>query len=264
MKQKRYTFIIMGALVALTLLTNACVDQIKFGNAFLDKASGNSVTKDTVFASAAYTQQFLTGIYARQFYGLPYNNLGEGTTANSVDLYTGKNEAMTDICHDNWSSSNHYGVYYNGTLTANYGFRGVMFHYNDEFVWEAVRAALILIENIDDVPDLETSERNRMVAEAKCLIAARYYDMFRYYGGLPLLYESFTGSESSYDFPRATVEETVDYMINWLDEAIDSGAMPWAYDGSSTSASTTWLGRWTTAGAMALKCKILQFAASPL
>ncbi len=266
MKQKRYTFIIMGALVALTLLTNACVDQIKFGNAFLDKASGNSVTKDTVFASAAYTQQFLTGVYARQFYGLPFNNKGEGTTANSQDLYTGKNEAMTDLCHDNWSSSSHYGSYYNGTLTANYSFRGVMFHYNDEFVWEAVRAALILIENIDDVPDLETSERNRMVAEAKCLIAARYYDMFRYYGGLPLLYESFSGSESSYDFPRATVEETVDYMVNLLDEAIatSDSEFPWAYDGSTTSTSTTWLGRWTKAGAMALKCKILLFAASPL
>ena len=65
-----------------------------------------------------------------------------------------------------------------------------------------------------------------MIAEAKCLIAVRYFDMFRHYGGLPLLYASFEGNESSYECPRATVEETVNYMIKMLDEAIDSGALP--------------------------------------
>ena len=67
------------------------------------------------------------------------------------------------------------------------------------------------------------------MAEAKCLIAARYFDMFRHYGGLPLLYASFTGTESGYEIPRATVEETVNYMIKMLDDAINSGGLVWAY-----------------------------------
>lgn len=46
-------------------------------------------------------------------------------------------------------------------------------------------------------------------------MAAHYLICSRHYGGLPLVYESFSGTESSYNLPRATVE-TVN-MINLLD-----------------------------------------------
>lgn len=42
---------------------------------------------------------------------------------------------------------------------------------------------LLLMEHIDDVPNLDANEKARMIAEAKCLIAVRYFDMFRHYGG---------------------------------------------------------------------------------
>ena len=64
--------------------------------------------------------------------------------------------------------------------------------------------------------------------------------------------------------PRATVEETVNYMVSMLDDAINSGSLEWAYNGNTGSTNSTNTGHWTKAGAMALKCKILQFAASPL
>ncbi len=259
---KHINKLIAAAIVVFTLVFTACVDDIKFGNAFLDKASGSTVTKDTVFNSAIYTQQFLNSIYSMQYYGLPFASSTTGM-ASSADTYTGKWEALTDCIHDNWSSSNHYSTYYNGTHTASYGYRGDKFCFIYERVWECVRACLILLENVDEVPDLSESEKTRMKAETKCIIAARYFDMFRHYGGLPLMYESFTGNESSYDCPRATVEETVNYMLNWLDEAINSGGMPWAY-GDGADGSSTYVGRWSTGSAMALKCKILQFAASPL
>ncbi len=260
MKRTIYS-LALGLLLTSTLFFSACVDDIKFGSAFLEKASGSTATMDTVFNSATYTQQFLNAIYSLQYFGLPYNN-GSSSTPNSANLYTGKWEALSDCCHLNWSGCNLYTYYYGGTLTASYGFRGVVFHYTMDYVWEAVRWAWILIENVDRVPDLDESEKARMIAEAKCLIAVRYFDMFRHYGGLPIIDYSFTGSESSYDCPRGTVEETVDFMVDLLDDAINSGAMPWAYADSDSHSAYT--GRWTTAGAMALKCKILQFAASPL
>ena len=117
------------------------------------------------------------------------------------------------------------------------------------------------MENIDRVPGMDNAEKTQLVAEAKCLIAARYFDMFRHYGGLPLLYASFTGTESGYEIPRATVEETVNYMIKMLDDAINSGGLVWAYADADLASKA---GHWTKAGAMALKCKIWQFAASPL
>ncbi len=139
MKQK-YNKWFITAMVVSVLAFNACVDDIKFGNSFLDKASGSSVTKDTVFGSAEYTKQFLAAIYAYQFYGLTYNNAGTSYTANCNDTYNTKSDAMTDLCNDTYTSAGHWSSYYQGTLNANYAYRGVMFHYNYEFVWESVRA----------------------------------------------------------------------------------------------------------------------------
>lgn len=261
MRQKYKWFISAMMGVAACAGFTSCVDEIKFGNSFLDKAPGGSATIDTVFSSAIYTQQFLNGIYSRQYYGLPYYN---GTNVpSSSDTYTGKFEALTDCWQLHWSSAQLYSQYYGGSHTASYSRRQDKFCYNDEFVWEAVRYGWILLENIDRVPDLSSEEKARMIAETKCLIAVRYFDMFRHYGGLPLIYNTFSGTESSYEAPRATVEKTVEYMIDLLDEAIESGALPWAYNGSG-STSNQYTGRWTKAGAMALKCKIWQFAASPL
>ena len=104
-----------------------------------------------------------------------------------------------------------------------------------------------------------TIEKTRLKAEAKCIIASRYFDMFRHYGGLPIAKQSFDGTESAYELPRATVEETVNFMVGLLDEAAPN--LPWVLDEADRS---NWDGRFTKAGAMGLKCKILAFAASPL
>ena len=54
---------------AVCLVSTSCVDEIKFGNSFLDKAPGGNATIDTVFNSAEYTRQFLNTCYSRQYYG---------------------------------------------------------------------------------------------------------------------------------------------------------------------------------------------------
>lgn len=160
MKQK-YKWLI-GALATSFMLTTSCVDEIKFGNSFLDKPAGGTATIDTVFGSAIYTQQFLNGIYGRQYYGLPYYN---GTyVPSSSDTYTGKFEALTDCWQLHWSDANLYSQYYNGSHTAKYSRRQDKFCYNDEKVWEVVRECWILMENIDRVPDLSESEKARMIA----------------------------------------------------------------------------------------------------
>ena len=71
-KNKIIVPVIAGLVLALPF--SSCVDEIKFGNSFLEKAPGGQQTKDTVFNSAKYTRQFLTGIYALQYYGLPFHN----------------------------------------------------------------------------------------------------------------------------------------------------------------------------------------------
>lgn len=236
----------------------ACTDKVAFGNSFLEKASGSSVTIDTVFNKAVYTEQFLNSIYALQYYGLPYNN----NCGNSASPWTGKFDQLTDCWLMHWDNNTIYKAYYSGTLDAT---QSPLLSFTGDNVWQAVRAAWTLIENIDKVPDLSEEKKKSFVAQAKCLIAARYFDLFAVYGGLPIVDHTFTGNETSYEAPRATVEETVNFMVKMLDEAIDSGSLPWMYNGNTTETdATNNTGRWTEAGAMALKAKILTFAASPI
>lgn len=233
---------------------SACTDTWKFGDSFLDKAPGGDVTKDTVFNNAEYTRNFLWSCYSKMRYGLPFVWSGERQGMN-----TGIIDALSDEYHSHcdWDDVNR--MYYSGAYSApstgsSDAGRFPFMKYN---VWEAVRACYIFLENVDKSP-LEESEKTRMKAEAKCIIASRYFDLFRNYGGLPIVKQSYSGTEGSYDIPRGTVEETVNFMTGLLDEAIPD--LPWSLGDDESN----WEGRFTQAGAMGLKAKILDFAASPL
>lgn len=261
MKRNKVNSKILGGALALTVLASpmmfsSCTDTIKFGDAFLEKVPGGDVNEDTVFNSPVYTKQFLNNIYRKQYYGLTTGSGG----LNSGNQYVGKFEALTDCWSTYFEGSYPWKIYYPGTKNSD---NGNMMEYAGEWVWEAVRACYKLLEHVDNVPGLSDSERASMKAQAKCLIAERYFDLFPFYGGLPLVNSSFTGTDSSYDLPRATAEETVEFMLKLLDDAIATpdADFPWAYDETTLQ---TEAGHWTKAGAMALKCRILQFAASPL
>lgn len=242
--------------VGVSIASTSCVDDIKFGSSFLEKAPGGTVTQDTVFGNAEYARQFLASIYGRQYYGLPYGTNAAIPACNSA--WVGKFDALSDCYQLHWDQTAIVKYYYPGShKAANSG--SSVFTFTGEKVWEAVRACWLFMEKVDKVPGLNEEEKTKLVAEAKCLLAARYFDMFRFYGGVPLITASFSGTDTSYDMPRATVEETVNYMIKYLNEAIPN--LPWSYEGADAITTT---GRWTKAGAMALKCKVLQFAASPL
>ncbi len=250
MKSKHILVSIFG-IITITVMSG-CVDDVKFGDSFLEKAPGGDVTKDTIFNNAEYTRDFLWNTYSKLYYGLPYNWGG----SEAVKMNTGVFEALSDCwhSHNSWDEVNRQ--YYSATYIPG---NGGKFNYCGENVWQAVRSAYIFIENVDKTPGMDEAEKTRLKAEAKCIIASRYFDMFRHYGGLPIAKKSFDGNESAYDLPRATVEETVNFMVGLLDEAAPN--LPWVLDEADRS---NWDGRFTKAAAMGLKCKILVFAASPL
>ena len=247
----------LAALSGLVSVAPSCTDDIKFGDSFQEKAPGGTISIDSVFINETYTRGFLANVYAHQYYGLPY-----GTTNGiwSASSYHGKLDAVTDIYQLHWSSTTVYSVYYQDQMSSTNG--GVI-SYTDDAVWETVRLGYQFIENVDKCTALDESLRERFKAEAKCVIASRYFDLFTMFGGLPLIDHATSLSDNNAKFPRATVEETVNYMVGLLDEAI--AVLPWAYNGNTSDTNSTLnRKRWSRAGAMALKAKILTFAASPL
>ena len=260
MKRKKNILKTFAFLISATAAVNtACVDEIEFGNSFLEKASGGDVTSDTVFSNVTYVTQYLNTLYSMQYYGIPYCNTYSQQSApyqESNDIYVGKTCMLTD-CYVTTYGFGLKTSYLQGTHTSNYGNRADKFHYINNRVWSAVRYAYLLMERIDEVPNMSDETKASYVAQAKCIVASRCFDVFRHYGAVPIIDHAFTGSESTVELPRATVAEYVDYLTGLLDDAIK--VLPWQLSNPSAD-----LGHWTKAGAMALKCKILQFAASPL
>ena len=246
----------IAAFTGVALFASSCVDQVKFGDSFLEKAPGVAVTQDTIFGKATYARAFLWDTYNKLYYGLPvYWNTVEGK------MNTGIFEMMSDCWHSHtdWNGINR--KYYSGSYKAGDedSSDDTRFGYTKENCWEAIRAALLFVENVERVPDMDDAEKKRLAAEAKVIVASRYFDLFRHFGGLPLIKETYD-VQPSYELPRATVEETVKYMVDLLDEAAATPQLPWDLGTDDTN----WQGRFTKASAMGLKCKILLFAASPL
>lgn len=263
MKHNIFSRSAIAMLIAGAAFT-ACTDNIALGDAALDKATSSTATIDTVFNNAEYTRQFLVGIYSKQYYGLPYAN-GGAYMPHSGNPYTGKMDALTDCWHLFWNGAAVYGQYYTGAMTATTnrsdGLDGPLYSYDKEYQWYSIRAAHIFIANVDRAPeaDMTQDEKNRLKAEARCLMVDAFFNTFQHYGGIPIMDHALETSEANNEMPRDSVDKCVDWMIGELDQAINESAFPWI-----TSNPATMNGRWTKAGAMALKCKILQFAASPL
>ncbi|WP_071146944.1 RagB/SusD family nutrient uptake outer membrane protein [Bacteroides ihuae] len=251
---KHFSKWFIGAFVGATIATS-CVDEIKFGDSFLEKAPGVAVTQDTIFGKADYARRFLWNTYSKLYYGL-------ATNWNTIDgkMNTGMFEALSDCwhSHNSWDGLNR--KYYSGSYKASDedDADDSRFGYTKENCWVAIRAAWLFIENVGRVPDMEDAEKTRLAAEAKVIIASRYFDLFRHLGGLPILEKSYDVA-AAYELPRGTVEETVNFMVRLLDEA--TVVLPWDLENDGES---NWQGRFTKAAAMGLKCKVLLFAASPL
>ncbi len=83
-----------------------------------------------------------------------------------------------------------------------------------------------LLLDIDRVPDMDQEEKERLKAEAKTIVAIYYIHMLRHYGALPIVDKVIAPDDA--DFPaRATLDETVKFILRILQEAIDCPHFPW-------------------------------------
>jgi len=133
--------------------------------------------------------------------------------------------------------------------------------------YTGIRKANIIIKNIDVVPykttfvniNGEVKPLNKTIkAEARFLRAYFYFELVKRYGGVPLLGDSIYKLGDNMEIPRNTFAECIDYMVSELDSI--------KYDLRSVSMPdpTMYAHAATIEAAMALKSRILLYAASPL
>lgn len=225
----------------------SCSD-LKFGDELLNQQpEGTGATLDSMFCSKVNADKVLTKAYTELPYGLPVG--GRDRLGPSIL------EAITDFAQDNleWTGNGARELYYTGALSANSINGSAAYYFTGENDWTAIRYGWLFIENVEKVPDMSESEKAQRIAEAKMIIAISYAGMFRNIGGVPWLDHAVQPNEDM-NYPRLTFAETVDRIIGLIDEAIPN--LKW----TQTEADD---GRMTKAGAMALKLRVLTFAASP-
>ena len=228
-------------------------ESLRLGDGGLSKAPETSAaTLDTLFATLKDSDKVLANAY----YYLPYGVISDFDRKMGNDIL----ESITDHYISNKHSDNNgpNDLYYNGGLGANisggseaYRFGGYGTKKDREYY--IIRYALHYLENADRIPDADPVQLARKKAEAKVLLAIAYGTMLRFVGGVPILQHSIA-MDDPMNFPRATFEETVDYIVQMCDEAAPD--LPWYVTGAED-------GRMTKAAALGYKLRILCFAASP-
>lgn len=121
-----------------------------------------------------------------------------------------------------------------------------------------IRNCNLFFSKIGDVPATGTTNqqwKSRMVGEVKFLRAYGYFDLIQHYGGVPIITKVYGLSDTSFKVARNTFTECVQFILADIDSAI--ALLPAGYTADN-------VGRATSVAAMALKSRLLLYAASPL
>ena len=127
--------------------------------------------------------------------------------------------------------------------------------------WEVIRACWIIIDNIGKVDELSSEMKEYMRGEAYALIAYRYMGMFYRWGGVPVIRQANEMSDDL-NFQRTTAQETLDFTLELIDEAYSR--LPDTWTDIEPGSGEKWTGRLTKGAALAMKARLLTFAARPL
>lgn len=132
----------------------------------------------------------------------------------------------------------------------------------DEFNWTQlyirIRQINLFKQNIDEVPfnEQDAAWRDRMKGEVSFLNAYYYHNLVRLYGGVPLVKEAYELT-SDFQMPRNPLAECIAYIVSECDAA--AALLPEVYASGGGD-----IGRATRGAALALKSRMLLYAASDL
>lgn len=235
----RYTISYKTGLLAVCILMLAAACS-KNGEKFLDQKQSGTLNEQVVFADSTLTMNYLNGLYA---------SLGAYEKQTTLVNYG----SLADACDEGeltWTGTTNYTAGHNqAAITPTYAWVT-----NSWKAWfTSIRNASIYLQDVGRSP-LSPDLKIRTKAEARALRAWYYFQLLRYFGGVPLNADTVYNAESTISKGRNTFEECVNYISTQLDTA--------ATDLPVTSLAQDY-GRITRGAALAIKARLLLYAASP-
>lgn len=126
-------------------------------------------------------------------------------------------------------------------------------------LYKNIRSCNLFLDNVEEIPFSSSlvdgkTEKERMTGEMVFLRAYNYFNLVSLYGGVPVVEHAFT-LDDDYAVPRNTFEECINFITAECDKA--AGLLPVQHSGEND-------GRATRGAALALKARVLMYAASDL
>lgn len=225
--KKRYVII---ALSVFGTVFTSCNDS------FVNTKPLDQLSESVVWTDPSLADAFVTELYG----GLGNGGFDEQMLASLTDeaSFTHPGRNITTITESRSQPADPGWI--NGTLSW-------------QNMYTRIRACNLAIENLKKATTFPAATVTRLTGEAKFMRAYFYHQLVRYFGGVPIVDKSFSLADTEFLSKRNTMKECIDFIVKDCDEA--SAAL----NGLSMAA-----GRATRPAAMALKSRILVYAASDL
>ena len=247
MNAKFFSYIYISAAISIAFTLSSC-------NGFLDREEDSFIDKTATFDSYNRTKQYLTYAYTLLPDGL--NRFSrEAMLASATDdaEFAIESAEIQQLNNGSWNALN-----------------------NPDDVWNryysGISKCCTLLENTDHVnldisrldPDKQVEYANSLKdirmwrAEARFLRAYFHFELLKRYGPIPIVTSTLSINGNYENTPRPTMKEVVDFIAKECDIAADTLELtPWRNVNDA-------FGRATKGAALALKSRLLLYAASPL
>lgn len=221
---------------------------------YLEKPFSVTFNEDSVFTRYENALKLVYDMYAQKPFYLDLYVSASSTTRLAGSLL----DCATDMGCSFRLNANYGAHKFNaGTVPAEWLSNNAQGEdiYSNHYI--TIRKAFTLLERIGQVPDAPSSEKERIKAEAKTMIAFEYFELMKRYGGVPLVTKRLNPTKDDVNLKRAPLADIYGYIITLLDEAIASPSFAAHYEGLE-------FGRLTKAFAYGLKARAALWIASPL
>jgi hypothetical protein len=207
--------------------------------AFLDQTQTTTLNKQTVFADSAYSMEFLNNIYSDIAFSSYPNRFGNA----GLDACSDESEGPSS------GAVNTYIQFATGTVNPS-----IISNDAWSIPYTNIRAVNQFLKHLPNIP-FNDSLKKETKGEALFLRAWYYSILLKHYGGIPLIGDKLYNSKDSIPAKRNTYEECVNYIASQCDSAAQ--LLPLLQSGNN-------YGRADAGACMALKARVLLYAASPL
>lgn len=230
----KFTFAIPACLCMGLLVMSSCGKKN-----FLDETETTNLNEQTVFADSARTVAFLTNIY-----------IDIGFVESATRFGNGGLDAASDESEPQKSASVTTSVQF-ATGTVN---PAIITGDAWNTCYTNIRRVNLLLKHLPSTP-IPQYVRNVMSAEARFLRAWYYAILLKHYGGIPLLGDTLYDVKDKIPASRSSYADCVNYIVSECDAVY--GALPFTRLRED-------YGRISGGAALALKARVLLYAASPL